>query len=596
MEQLLELLQGASNPISAIIVLFRAGLWVIFFPLFVWMSEIVWKQWVTTKFVMSREFVLLAVDVPRNNEQSMKAVEQIMAQLHAVFYSPNFQERWWYGVLTDKFSFEIVSIDGYIQYFIHCQTKNVELVKGAFYAQYPDAEIIEVEDYVPNVPQEYPNETHDLLGTEFVLRMPDPYPLKTYEQFEHSLTGVYADPLAAILEMMSRARPGEQVWLQFVVTPIGEEFREKGLQEVEKLIGKKSGSDATRWDKILHSPLHGLELLHESIFQTGGEYSTVPGDSEGQDGNFMNMTTGEKVIVEEIQKKISRLPFRCKIRYIYVAKNEIFDPMRLTTGVYGALKQFNAVDLNGLRFGGNTLTVNPLWLFVEYRRNWRKKSIIMGYAGRNDWAGEPLQTLSHVEIASLFHFPTTAAVATPIFSQTGAKKSEPPTSLPAELPVEPPDLSVNTETDPFSPAEPGAQPSADVPVTVGPVPMPPPPPLAPGQERPSAPQLPPSPLKAGQTQERVLHSMPGLPPGVKPKHSEDAPKLPPSPVAPPESIAPSPPSVTDHAAAISRAPQIRVQGPADVPAQSQQPPAAPHGSAEESSGTPGGAPPNLPIA
>src|SRR3989339_43188 len=295
------LLENAQTPYGAIMGIWRSGIWIAFFPVFIWMCKEGWLYWIQGLYFSGKKFVLLAIDVPKLNEQSMKAVEHFIATLHGAYKDINWVEKWWGGMFIDSFSLEIVSIDGYIQYFVFCDDYHVDLIKGSIFAQYPDAEIIEVEDYATNVPQHYPDEKYDMWGGEWVLNKSDVYPIKTYDLFEHSLTGVYADPLASVLELMSRIRPGEQVWIQLIINPIpAAPFREKCVEEVNKIIGRKEATKLTNFDYILAFPLRIIESMHNFIFNTEG-WGEMPGTSEADKGNFMTLTGGEQQVVLAIQ-------------------------------------------------------------------------------------------------------------------------------------------------------------------------------------------------------------------------------------------------------------------------------------------------------
>lgn len=497
----LEFLSQANSPFDAIRIIVQNGGLVPFFPLLVWMCWKGWHRWRMNAFSMSRTFVLMAIDVPKLNEQSMKAVEHIISALHGIQFGPNFYEKYWLGLTGDSFSLEIVSIDGYIQYFVRCDGYNVQLVKGAIFAQFPDAEIVEVEDYVRNVPQEYPNESHELWGTEFTLLKDASFPLRTYEHFEHSLTGIYADPAAALLELMSRISPGEQIWLQYIVTPAGAQSYDAGVKMVDELIGRSSGGSVTNLDKAIYAPLQGIGMIGDAVFGQGEREGL--GADEGSDGNFLNMTTGEKVIVEEIQKKISRLAFETKIRLIYVARKEVYDGWRVAGSMLGAMKQFSTRDLNALIPGSHTFTGGVQYIFPTPRNNARKNKLMIGYRKRSNLWGEKRYALSDVELATLWHFPT-ETVRAPLVTATESKKSEPPRQLPFEGRVAPLAARVGSETPAAPEGDPGegvgaGEPPADLPGLAGVV--------IEGQE-PAGPAAPPP--EGG-----ALHSMEGLPPGVK---------------------------------------------------------------------------------
>lgn len=491
----IEFLSQANSPFDAIGIIVRNGGLVPFFPLLVWMCWKGWHRWVMNKFGAARSFVMMAIDVPKTNEQSMKAVEHIISALHGIQFGPSFFEKYWLGLTGDSFALEIVSIDGYIQYFIRCDSYNVQLVKGAIFAQFPDAEIVEVEDYVQNVPQEYPNETHDLWGSEFVLLKDASFPIRTYEHFEHSLTGIYADPAAALLELMSRLSPGEQIWLQFIVTPSGSDSYDAGLKTVNDLIGKKVPGTVTNVDKALYAPIQGLGMIGDAVFGAGEREGL--GADEGSEGNFLNMTSGEKLVVEEVQKKISRLAFETKIRLIYVGRKEVFGGWRVAGSMLGALKQFSTRDMNALVPGGHTLVGGVQYLFPTPRNNARKNKMMIGYRKRSNLWGEKRYALSDVELATLWHFPT-ENVRAPLVTATESKKSEPPRQLPFEGRVAPIVAPSGEELPAEPPADgPGVElPGADVPGVV-----------IEGGAPPAG-----LPVDAASG---PLHSMEGLPPGVK---------------------------------------------------------------------------------
>lgn len=538
-----EVIGLAENPLQTFIMIMRYGGLIIFYPILLWMCLSGWLNWIQNKYTGKKKYVLLAIDIPKLNEQSMKAVEQILAALHGVHFGPNRKEKYWLGVCQDKFSLEIVSIDGYIQYFIHCDDYNADLVKGAVFAQYPDAEIIEVEDYTQNVPQKYPNDTHDIWSTEFTLAKPDVYPIKTYEHFEHSLTGIFADPMAAVLELLSRLRPGEQVWLQIVITPEGYEWREKGLQEVNKLIERKAAVKRGVADFIGDAALRTLEATHDAVFTTDADSNGPTMSQDGSPGIFMNMTTGEKIVIEEIQKKIARLAFQTKFRFVYIAPKEVMHSYRVVGSVFGAVKQFNTLDLNAFKAGRLTVSSGPDYVFIQRRRNARKNRMMLGAKHRSNWSGEAPSVLSNVELATIFHFPA-EQVRAPLVSKAEAKKAEPPARLPVEqTPFEAMRQGhqrVSIESTPEAPDVVSAEQEMLDPEPIAQQTVPPLPPQTTNQT---------VPLPPVDHSRYPMHSMPGLPPGVRPVDGVSAPVQ-------NQAAVPTLPSVYNPAAQV---PQLPVQ-------------------------------------
>ena len=73
-------------------------------------------------------FGTTSIDVPKDNEQSPKAVEQIFNQIWGYKSGANFVEKWWKGMFLPTMSLELVSIGGYIQYIIRAPSIFKDLV------------------------------------------------------------------------------------------------------------------------------------------------------------------------------------------------------------------------------------------------------------------------------------------------------------------------------------------------------------------------------------------------------------------------------------------------------------------------------------
>jgi len=86
-------------------------------------------------FLYSREknqdwkYVVLAIDIPQINTQTPKAVEQIFSNLSGAFFKPDLLGKFKDGYRQKYFSFEIVSIEGYIQFLIRTPSRYNDLVK-----------------------------------------------------------------------------------------------------------------------------------------------------------------------------------------------------------------------------------------------------------------------------------------------------------------------------------------------------------------------------------------------------------------------------------------------------------------------------------
>lgn len=91
------------------------------------------------EWLASLEYETILIEVPRNNEKAPLAAEQMFASLHGIY---NDSSQYQYHI-----SFEIISIDKFVQFYVHVPKHLVDFVEGQIYAQYPTVEINRVKDY-----------------------------------------------------------------------------------------------------------------------------------------------------------------------------------------------------------------------------------------------------------------------------------------------------------------------------------------------------------------------------------------------------------------------------------------------------------------
>lgn len=388
-----------------------------------------WVDWRQELFEHSTSYTVLAIDVPQLNEQTPKAVEQIFTQLAGTYKNLDFRDKYWYGKFQQKISFELVSIDGYVQFLVRCPVRFRDIVEAGFYAQYPEAEIIEVADYTDAIPHHYPDPDWDMFGTEFVLKKDSAYPIKTYTAFEHNLSGefYFKDPIGPFLESLAQLKKGEQLWLQFLLTPIDDSWRSQADPIIAKLTGRPAPAHKPNiLLQILYLPFTLLEAL--GIF--GGHHEEKPADKD----KILRITPGEKNLLEQIENKVSKICFGTKIRLVYAGKRNVFNKGRFAS-VNGAFNQFGSSLMNGFRpYSPVTPKTDYFW------QAWHapeKQTHLVKYYKHRSGKGAPQFILSAEELATLYHFPY-KQVKSPGLKKTEAKRAEPPTALPTDEAYESP--------------------------------------------------------------------------------------------------------------------------------------------------------------
>lgn len=436
-------------------VLFALGGWVILAYYFLTAMADLWAEYRTlTKYVTKFEWVLLAIDVPPMFVQTPKAVEQIFAHLTGSLAHLNLGEKFWQGKKQKSFSLEIISIEGYIQFLIRTEAEYRDLVEASIYAQYPEAEITEVEDYIVNIPDKFPNDDYDVAGIEFKLSSDNAYPIRTYQEFEYALSkeAVFSDPMAAILENFTRIGHGENLWMQIVVEPVGSAWKVKGIELAKRLLkgesakGYEIGGIAGYFSTFLN--FFATEM--GNIVQWNFEPKEANKKEERKGGD---VTPGMRKTVEAIEEKISKVGFKNKLRLLYAARKEVYKPGSCISGFIGSMNQFHIQDRNAIVPAvGTSAPYDP----KHKKTNLLKTSFVKAFKARKmKWKKIDGYIMNTEEMATLWHFPL-PFVKTPLLHKAGHKRGEPPSGLPMEVlesPLKPKSSGSAAEEAPPSPPE-----------------------------------------------------------------------------------------------------------------------------------------------
>jgi len=384
--------------------------------------------WLQSKWAETHKHVLLAIDVPKGNEQSPKAVENMFTYLGGAHGSLDFFEKWFKGEFQKSFSYEIVSLEGYTQFLVRTPAEYRNLIESSVYSQYPDAEISEVDDYTQTVPQKYPDEEYDVWGVEFTLASPWMYPIKCYKDFEYALGPSemqFKDPMAALMDLCGSLRQGEQFWMQLIVTPIGFDWLKDAEKEINKILGRKVKSKNNLF-------MQGLETIGKSrefILPWEGDGTSSEKKEERQKG-MMDLNPLEKRKIEGVNDKAGKLAFDVKIRVVYVAQKDVMNKSKVANGVVGHMKQFAALDLNNLKPDVKKTMTKAKYFWKSSTLKRKKNNIFKAYVNRSSIVGLSSKIMNIEELATIWHFPVEGSVKASLIQKTASKKADAPSTLP----------------------------------------------------------------------------------------------------------------------------------------------------------------------
>jgi hypothetical protein len=415
----------------------------------------------------SEKYTIISIRVARDNETGPIVAEQIFATIHGVEKELGFLERL-RGYSQEQISFEIANVNRQIRFYSYFPSKLRNLVEGQIYAQYPNVEIEDVQDYSSRQEMEVAlsekkqgedlvealvpidavvsrevksftkvDEFRNAVCAEITLDDPDIYPIKRYPQFEDKKAKVALDPLASITSTLAKFNdPDEQAWIQIVVRPLGDKWR-KVFMKCLKIINGRIFFD-----------IETLQNLYARIFITRSRILRIIFFPFYWILAFQGLRAGAIDLsarnVEDMEEKLSRthekessmdaavdksgkLMFETNIRIVYVPKvpNKELALLKLRE-IAGSFRQFNIPQLNGF-------VIDEIVYGEEAVNRYNKRKMISPFV------------LNVEELATVYHLPN-ITVTTPNIYWVRSKRVEPPNDLPATS-GEDPDITILGRTN-----------------------------------------------------------------------------------------------------------------------------------------------------
>jgi hypothetical protein len=369
--------------------------WYVWVPIVIILLYLTWRNYRRVdEEVVDSESDLLVLEIPKANDKSELAAEQLFASLHGILRDK--EELKLNRGVQEHLSFEVASIDGQIRFYAWVPRTLRSFVEGQIYSQYPSVQIrVADEDYVKH------ESKHSVIYTsEVTLIDSEVLPIKTFQNFE-------VDPLAGITGALAKLEStGEEVWIQILVRPIEDEWHKTSDRWIKSI--KKGGAASIFGDG---GGLVWLTGILEALWKPpeAGQGSTA----------VKELSERDKTRISEAEKKATKLGYQVKIRLVYLGESTANAHLRMQA-IVGTFKQFNSTNLNGFKMSDANFNTDDL---VHYRnREFKNVGFILNIE----------------ELASVFHLPHTN-VETPNVVWASSKTAEPPSKLPI--------ITGNTEVD-----------------------------------------------------------------------------------------------------------------------------------------------------
>ena len=328
------------------------------------------------------ESELLILEIPRANDKSELAAEQMFASLHGILRDA--RELKINDGYQEHLSFEIASVGGQIQFYVWTPRALRNFVESQIYSQYPTVQIrTATADYTAHEQQH-----HVVYTAEVVLAESEFLPIKTFQSFE-------VDPLAGITGTLAKLEDtDDEIWIQILVRPVADDWHKASDAWVRRVRGGGLFGDA------FHPKARWFSQFLMALWQP----------PEGNMTTVTELSDRDKTRIAEAEKKAAKLGYQVKIRVAYLGDSTTDARLRMQA-IIGTFKQYNSTNLNGFTMSHDS-----------FRKEDLNRYKLRLFADRGF-------LLNIEEMASVFHLPHTN-VETPNIVWASNKTAEPPNRLP----------------------------------------------------------------------------------------------------------------------------------------------------------------------
>jgi len=295
----------------------------------------------------------------------------------------------WLRGRKDHFSFEIVSHNNLVYFYIALPRKLQGFVEQQIHAQYPYAQIEEMTDY--NIF----TEKSTIIGAYVGAKQKSVFPFKTYKKME-------SDPLSALLNVLGKTyTDNSSLAVQYVVRSAHRKWRRPGVRIVREV---RKGE---KFETVAHKS--AWRRFWGKFFK---ELWSVAKSDKDQPKETYQLSPMEEEMIKGIEEKLAKGGMDVTIRLLSASDNPEIAKMNLSN-LTSAFAQYNLY-----RYGNEFYAAVP-----------RKQSELIRDFIYRSFNEKRKMVMNTEEMTSMWHLPLPSTEAPNIKWLTG-RRAPPPTNLP----------------------------------------------------------------------------------------------------------------------------------------------------------------------
>lgn len=333
------------------------------------------------------------VSTQGNKETTIQEIRERIGVAESLFaslggLSPEHGLKSWFVGREDEISFEIVMHEGLIHFYVAMPDKLRDVVEEQIHANYPHADIEEIEDYNIFTP------TGEIAGAYMVMKRPGYFPIKSYQKQE-------VDPLSNMTNALATIASPDGAAIQIVLRAAPASWRKPAVKIASAMQQGSSLSEAT-------------QKVNGGWMQFVRELSTKSKPKKEGQEKERRLTPLEEEMVKGLEEKAAKSGLEANIRIVAAAKDQATADKHVSD-IVSAWSQFNIYQ-----YGNSFQKVIP-----TFKDTFIKHFIYRGFDERKK------VLLNAEEAASVFHFPG-PWISTPNIYWLAARHAPPPVNMPKD--------------------------------------------------------------------------------------------------------------------------------------------------------------------
>ncbi|PSO43781.1 hypothetical protein BRC20_00055, partial [Candidatus Saccharibacteria bacterium QS_8_54_8] len=286
-------------------------------------------------------------------------------------------------------AFELIAVDGVIQFYAAVPVAMVEVVKQAVLTAYPGASMEEVEDH--NIFSQT-GKIGGTYGGELVLKQDYPYPIATFDQLKRNT-------MEGVLNALTSLEDGDGAGIQILLRPARSEWTQNAENMAKEKREDKDDSSGFAIKDILKAPLKAPENTDE---EQGG-------------GKPKQASSLDQAAADAIEEKAKYTGYEVLIRII-TSSSTASRAQVIGNNIVASFSMFDAQGLNGFTFkpAKNMERFVTDFIFRFFPPERRK------------------MILNSTELSTIFHFPDAQFTQTSQVQRQYSKQVEGPSRLSQE--------------------------------------------------------------------------------------------------------------------------------------------------------------------